>query len=112
MPSPQRADEQTLVQASLLIELPSSHASPAWTNPSPHAVSDASVGAQSTAHAAAVSPVSHAPFPQQPTADQFFDEAQWESYRKLGRTVTQRVFGEGTGPALWANLADTYGVGG
>jgi hypothetical protein len=55
--------------------------------------------------------VTHPPFPQQPTADQFFDEAQWESYRKLGRTVTQRVFGEGTGPALWAYLADTYGVG-
>ncbi len=26
----------------------------------------------------------HAPFPQQPTADQFFDEAQWEAYHRLG----------------------------
>jgi len=26
----------------------------------------------------------HADFPQQPTADQFFDEAQFESYRRLG----------------------------
>jgi hypothetical protein len=26
----------------------------------------------------------HPPFPQQTTRDQFFDEAQWESYRKLG----------------------------
>jgi hypothetical protein len=27
------------------------------------------------------------PFPQQTTADQFFDEAQWESYRKLGEHI-------------------------
>jgi hypothetical protein len=33
-----------------------------------------------------------AAFPQQPTADQFFDEAQWESYRQLGLQVAQRVF--------------------
>ena len=26
----------------------------------------------------------HAAFPQESTLDQFFDEAQWESYRKLG----------------------------
>lgn len=26
----------------------------------------------------------HVPFPQQPTADQFFDEAQWEAYHRLG----------------------------
>jgi hypothetical protein len=31
-------------------------------------------------------------FPQQPTADQFFDEAQWESYRKLGIETGRRVF--------------------
>jgi Patatin-like phospholipase len=55
--------------------------------------------------------ITHEPFPQEPTADQFFDEAQWESYRKLGRTITQRVFGAETGPALWAFLADTYGIG-
>lgn len=30
-------------------------------------------------------------FPQQTTADQFFDEAQWESYRKLGIDNAQRV---------------------
>ncbi len=34
-------------------------------------------------------------FPQQTTADQFFDEAQWESYRKLGRLVGERVFEKG-----------------
>ena len=34
-------------------------------------------------------------FPQQTTADQFFDEAQWESYRELGRLVGDRVFKRG-----------------
>jgi hypothetical protein len=32
-------------------------------------------------------------FPQQPTGDQFFDEGQWESYRKLGLEIGVRVFG-------------------
>jgi hypothetical protein len=32
-------------------------------------------------------------FPQQPTGDQFFDEGQWESYRKLGLEIGLRVFG-------------------
>jgi hypothetical protein len=31
-------------------------------------------------------------FPQQTTADQFFDEAQWESYRKLGTWIGGQVF--------------------
>jgi hypothetical protein len=30
---------------------------------------------------------SHPAFPQETTADQFFDEAQWESYRKLGEHI-------------------------
>jgi len=34
-------------------------------------------------------------FPQQATSEQFFDEAQWESYRRLGQHVTERVFGIG-----------------
>jgi hypothetical protein len=34
----------------------------------------------------------HPSFPQQPTSDQFFDEAQWESYRRLGRDIATRVF--------------------
>ncbi|MCW5624337.1 MAG: hypothetical protein KIT73_06450, partial [Burkholderiales bacterium] len=33
----------------------------------------------------------HATFPQQTTGDQFFDEAQWESYRKLGEFVASMV---------------------
>jgi hypothetical protein len=31
-------------------------------------------------------------FPQEPTGDQFFDEAQWESYRKLGLQVATQLF--------------------
>jgi hypothetical protein len=31
-------------------------------------------------------------FPQEPTGDQFYDEAQWESYRKLGLAIALRVF--------------------
>ena len=34
----------------------------------------------------------HPAFPQESTADQFFDEAQWESYRKLGLEIARRVF--------------------
>jgi len=31
-------------------------------------------------------------FPQQSTIDQVFDDAQWESYRKLGEAIGRRVF--------------------
>ncbi len=31
-------------------------------------------------------------FPQQTTADQFFDEAQWESYRRLGQHIAEKLF--------------------
>lgn len=34
----------------------------------------------------------HKCFPQETTMDQFFDEAQWESYRQLGLRIGQRVF--------------------
>lgn len=40
-------------------------------------------------------------FPQEPTADQFFDEAQWESYRSLGFATAARVLA----PATWDALA-------
>lgn len=33
-------------------------------------------------------------FPQQSTADQFFDEAQWESYRKLGEFIGDKLFND------------------
>lgn len=38
-------------------------------------------------------------FPQQPTSDQFFDEAQFESYRILGLLAAQKAFGHGGWPA-------------
>jgi hypothetical protein len=43
------------------------------------------------------------PFPQQPTSDQFFDEAQWESYRALGEHVARQVFADRDrfNPAWW-----------
>ena len=34
----------------------------------------------------------HPDFPQETTADQFFDEAQWESYRRLGQHVAEKLF--------------------
>jgi hypothetical protein len=40
----------------------------------------------------------HPKFPHEPTADQFFDEAQFESYRRLGEHVVDQVFS----PALRA----------
>jgi len=36
-------------------------------------------------------------FPQETTAEQFFNEAQWESYRKLGEHIASTLFGEGEG---------------
>ncbi len=41
------------------------------------------------------------PFPQQSTGDQFFDEAQWESYRRIGFEMAGRLFKRrGAFPAL------------
>lgn len=42
----------------------------------------------------------HPTFPQQSTADQFFDEAQWESYRKVGEHIGLKVF-EHQGENWW-----------
>ncbi len=36
----------------------------------------------------------HPAFPQESTMDQFFDEAQWESYRKLGALAAEALFGQ------------------
>jgi hypothetical protein len=38
----------------------------------------------------------HPSFPHESTLQQFFDEAQWESYRKLGEHVASQVFREPT----------------
>jgi hypothetical protein len=47
----------------------------------------------------------HPDFPQETTADQFFDEAQWESYRRLGQHVADEIFGapvtSPTAPGTW-----------
>jgi hypothetical protein len=40
--------------------------------------------------------VSSPPFPHQPTSDQFFDEAQFESYRRLGLHIIEEICGKGT----------------
>ncbi len=45
---------------------------------------------------------SHPSFPQEPTSDQYFDEAQWESYRKLGEHIGDRLFRAGE---RWSPLA-------
>ena len=37
----------------------------------------------------------HVAFPHETTGDQFFDEAQWESYRRLGEFIGLRVLGVG-----------------
>ncbi len=37
----------------------------------------------------------HEAFPQETTGDQFFDEAQWESYRMLGFEIADAVFAPG-----------------
>ncbi len=39
----------------------------------------------------------HPDFPDESTLDQFFDEPQWESYRKLGEHIGDQLFGSGTG---------------
>lgn len=50
----------------------------------------------------------HPLFPQEPTSDQFFDEAQWESYRKLGEHIGRELFtpptaaAKGWSPSLFA----------
>ena len=43
--------------------------------------------------------VKHKDFPHDTTADQWFDESQFESYRRLGQFVVTAVFGEPSGPA-------------
>jgi hypothetical protein len=54
----------------------------------------------------------HNAFPQEPTSDQFFDEAQWESYRKLGFEIGSRIFMGATGSALWQYLESGNGPAG
>jgi len=46
---------------------------------------------------------SHPNFPHEPTLDQFFDEAQWESYRRLGHHIASLLFSPATG-TWWEEL--------
>ena len=52
----------------------------------------------------------HPTFPNESTAQQFFDEAQWESYRRLGVTIGRTAFGleedamDGHADTLWSYL--------
>jgi len=48
---------------------------------------------------------SHPAFPDEPTSDQFFDEAQWESYRRLGEHIG-RIVTTLDIPGLWEKVAD------
>lgn len=55
--------------------------------------------------------VQHSRFPQESTGDQFFDEAQWESYRKLGLEISRRVFPQGDDPSYSAAFRrDVFGI--
>jgi hypothetical protein len=46
----------------------------------------------------------NATFPQQTTGDQFFDQDQWESYRKLGLECCRKVLSQGL--PLWRAVLD------
>ena len=46
----------------------------------------------------------HEAFPHEPTIDQFFDEAQWESYRRLGEHIASRIFEDVREAGVWRPL--------
>ncbi len=52
----------------------------------------------------------HAEFPHETTADQFFDESQWESYRKLGEVIGERLFAPGWRP-LYGSVVQSSRAG-
>jgi Patatin-like phospholipase len=49
---------------------------------------------------------SHPDFPHESTADQFFNEAQFEAYRMLGASIADTIFHEALSPASVAALFD------
>lgn len=49
----------------------------------------------------------HAAFPHEPTSDQFFDESQFESYRRLGEHIGTEVFGLGKAASM-KSLDDVF----
>jgi hypothetical protein len=44
----------------------------------------------------------HPAFPHESTGDQFFNEAQWESYRRLGQHMAERMFGKLAETGKWS----------
>ena len=40
-------------------------------------------------------------FPQQSPTDQFYNQAQWESYRKLGDWIAEQIFSAPEAPDRW-----------
>jgi hypothetical protein len=52
----------------------------------------------------------HPSFPQETTADQFFDDAQWEAYRRLGEEIGHRLFRSAAGERGWAPQQLRYGT--
>ena len=53
--------------------------------------------------------LTHASFPQETTGDQFFDEAQWESYRNLGLSNANAVFAHPVRNALETLMEEDIG---
>jgi hypothetical protein len=45
-------------------------------------------------------------FPHQPTSDQFFDESQFESYRRLGQHIIEEICGAAGGAAPQLDLRE------
>ena len=45
--------------------------------------------------------IEHPDFPHESTAKQFFDEAQWESYRRLGVHISSKLFAEVEASSDW-----------
>ena len=50
----------------------------------------------------------HTTFPHEPTSDQFFDESQFESYRRLGEHIAYEVFNPITTDTLSQSVSDLF----
>ena len=50
----------------------------------------------------------HPSFPHESTANQFFDETQWEAYETLGENISKDLFGDFTGSVTIENLVDHF----
>ncbi len=50
----------------------------------------------------------HPTFPHESTADQFFDETQWEAYKTLGENISKDLFSDFTDTVSIENLIDYF----